>query len=112
VSSTKFIRRDLNRYRKIYPYIRKSPHYAYYSDKEAIIEVGEIDFTNSSAGSYTFKETYSSVPIISAISYDSLGNNIADVNVFVTSLSTTAVTIETSQNFTGKVHFQAIWIGT
>ena len=43
MSSTKFIRRDLNRYRKIYPYIRKSPHYAYYSDKEAIIEVGKQD---------------------------------------------------------------------
>ena len=109
---TKFKKRDLQRYRKIYPYIRRQPRYVIESDKEALIEVGEVSFTNTNSGSYIFNEYFQSVPYISAISYDSEGNSSADVNVFVKSISTTEVVFESSQAFTGKVQFQAIWIAS
>jgi len=108
---TKFKRRDLNRYRKVYPYLRKRPVLTYISDKEFIIETGEISFTNTDSGTYTFTEVYTSAPTVTAISYDSENNNTANVNVFVDSVSTTSVTIKTSQTFTGKITFQAIMIG-
>jgi len=107
---TKFKKRDLQRYRKIYPYIRRQPRYVLESEKEALIEVGAIVFDNVSSGTHTFNEFFQSVPYISGISYDSASNNTADVNIFVTSISQTEVTFESSQAFTGKVHFQAIWV--
>tara|TARA_Y100000310_G_scaffold76637_1_gene73136 strand:- start:1243 stop:1581 length:339 start_codon:yes stop_codon:yes gene_type:complete len=107
---TKLKKRDLQRYRKIYPYIRRQPKYAFLSDKQAQMEVGSIPFTNASSGTYIFKEYFQSVPYISAISYDSEVNGSADVNIFVKSISTTQVVIEASQQFTGKVHFHAIWV--
>jgi len=112
VPSTKFKKRDLNRFRKIYPYIRRAPRFVYTSDKEAIIEVGEVLFSNTSSKEYEFKETYSSIPMITAISYDSESNDTADVNVFISSLSTTSVTFETSQAFTGTIHFHAVWVAS
>jgi hypothetical protein len=112
VPSTKFKKRDLNRFRKIYPYIRRSPRYVYTSDKEAVIEVGEVPFSAASSGEYRFTESFSSIPMITAISYDSESNDTADVNVFISSLSTTSVTFETSQAFTGKIHFHAVWVAS
>ena len=108
--STKFKKRDLNRYRKIYPYVRKQPKFAQVSDKKVVIEIGELVYTNSASETYTFVETYSSEPVVGAISYDSEGNNSANVNVYISTLTTTSVTIKTSQNFTGKIHFQIIWV--
>ena len=70
--------------------------------------VGEVTFTNTSGPvTYTYPSSTSflAVPIVTAISYDSEGNNSANVNVFITSLTTTAVQFESSAPFTGKVHF-------
>lgn len=103
-----FKRRDKNRFRKIYPYIRKAPVYEYCSNKEVEIEVGEISYSNSNTGTHTFTSTFLTVPTITAISYDSESNSTANVNVYIRSVSTTAVIIETSAPFTGKVHFHAI----
>jgi len=110
VASTKFVKRDLNRYRRIYPYIRRAPHWALISDKEAMIEVGAIDFNNAHQGSYTFLESFPGIPMLTGISYDSETNLSADVNVFITALSSTSVTFETSNDFTGQVHFHAVWV--
>ncbi len=81
------------------------------SDSEFTIEVSELTYTNSSTATHIFSQTFTSVPTITAISVDSSSNNTANVNVFVTAVSTTSVTIETSQTFTGKVHFHAILVG-
>ncbi len=109
-SGTKFKRRDLQRWRKIYPYVRRQPRYVLESEKEVTMEVGEISFANTSAGSHVFNEYFKSVPTISGLSVEIPGNTSADVNVFVKQVSTTELKIETSQAFTGKVHFHAIWI--
>lgn len=110
MASTKFTKRNLQRFRKVYPYIRREPRNIYCSDKEAVIEVGSITFTNTNSGTYIFQENFPSVPTISAISVDSSSNNQANVNVFVTSVSTSEITIEVSQNFTGTVDFHALWV--
>lgn len=103
-----FKRRDKNRFRKVYPYIRKAPVYEYCGPADLEVEVGEISYTNSNTGSYTFTSTFLSVPMITAVSYDSESNSTANVNVYIDSVSTTSVTIKTSAPFTGKVHFHAI----
>ncbi len=110
MASTKFKKRDLNRYRKIYPYLRRKPVWSYCADKEVIIEVGSITFTNSNSESHTFSENFSEAPTVTAIAYDSEGNSSADVNVFITSVSKTQVTIGVSNNFTGTVEFHAIMV--
>lgn len=110
MASTKFKKRDLNRYRKIYPYIRREPRFVTVSENDVLIEIGEITFTDSSTGTYTFTETFASAPVVTAITYDSEGNDSANVNAFISSLTTASVTIDTSQNFTGKIQFHAIWI--
>ncbi len=103
-----FKKRDLNRFRKVYPYIRKQPVYEYCSHVPMDIEVGEITFTATDTGSHTFSLSFTTIPTITAISYDSTGGGGADVNIYVHSLSTTSVTFKSSAPFTGKVHFQAI----
>ena len=112
MASTKFKKRDLNRYRKIYPYLRRQPKWTYCSDKESLIEIGSVTFSNVSSGSHTFSETFSSVPAITVVAYDIHGNSTADVNVFLTTITTTGFTVESSQAFTGEVEFHAIWIGS
>ena len=105
-----FKKRDKNRFRKVYPYVRKQPVYEYCSGVPVEIEVGEIVFTNTDTGTYTFESAFESVPNITAISYDSESNSTANVNVYIHSVTTTTVTIKTSAQFTGKVHFHAIRI--
>lgn len=103
-----FTKKDKNRYRKIYRYIRRKPVMQYCSDGDFELIVGEVTFTNTSGPvTYTYPSSTSfiAVPIVTAISYDSEGNNSANVNVFITSLTTTAVQFESSAPFTGKVHF-------
>ena len=108
--STKTGRRNLNRFRKVYPYIRRSPKYVLMTDKQTIIEVAKLSFSNQNSVTYSFKESFPSIPYVTVSSVDSFGNDSADVNVFITSLSTATVTVETSQAFTGTVHLQAMWV--
>ena len=99
--------RDNNRFRKIYRYIRRKPSLTE-DASNVIVESTKITFTNTSSGSHTFTKTFTSAPYVTATAYDSAGNESANVNVFITAVSTTAVTIETSAPFTGEVHIHAI----
>ena len=105
-----FSKKDRNRHRKIYNYLRRKPSYEYCTNSDFQLIVSSLTFSNSSAETFFFPSTvsYSNIPIVTAVSYDSLSNNSADVNVFITSLTTTSVTIETSAPFNGEVHFQVI----
>ena len=101
--------RDKQRFRKVYPFIRKKPVLETIGAGDtATIEVGAITFTNESTVTHAFTTTFSSAPIINVVSVDSESNNTANVNVFITSVSTTQVVVETSQTFTGTVHYHAI----
>jgi|TARA_R110001583_G_scaffold39145_1_gene125737 hypothetical protein len=112
MAGTKSKQKNINRFRMTYPYIRRRPRYELTLDKEVTLEVGEITFTNASSGTHAFTQVFTSAPTITAISVDSESNDIANVNIFVSSVSTTNVVIESSQAFTGKVHFHAIVVAT
>ena len=92
---------DLNRYKKVYPLIRTKPVYDELNMLgQGASEVAILEFSDSHEETYTFSETYTQIPVIAATPADE------NVNVFITSLNTTTVTIEASSNFTGKVHIQ------
>jgi len=103
-----FTRKDKNRFRKVYRYIRKKPVYEYCSDSAFGMIAGYLDFQNSDGPeTYTFPSTISflNVPVITVTSVDSLSNDEANVNAFVTSITTTAAQLSVSAAFTGRVHF-------
>ena len=111
--ATKFKKRDRNRFRKVYPYLRVRPSNTYCADKEVIIEVGSVAFSNSNGPiTYTFTENFTVAPYVTATSVDSESNDTANINVFIDSVSTTEMQISTSQDFTGAVHFHAIMVGS
>ena len=111
--STKTKKRNRNRFRKVYPFLRFKPVNEYVLDKPTTIEVGEVAFSNTSGPvTFTYCDTYNSVPVITAIAVDSSSNNTANVNIFISAITTTQVTFKSSQAFTGKVHFQIIHIET
>lgn len=90
MSSTTFTKRDLNRYSKAYPYLRKEPKYVYTSTETFAIENGIAEFNGSSFATYTFENTYTSVPTVVATPLDD------SFSVFITSISLTSVTITAS----------------
>ena len=109
MAGTTFKRKNKNRYRKNYPYIRKRPVYEYASDKELIIEAGEVTFTSTSGPvAYNFTQTFRDTPSVVAISVDSESNNMSNVNIFIKTVNSITVQFESSEPFTGKVHFHAI----
>jgi len=114
MAGASFKKRDQNRFKKVYPYIRKKPQNTLITGtgvSEVVIESNFVSFDDESGPvSHTFIETYSSAPIVTAIAVDSESNNEADVNIFIKSVSTTTVSFESSAAFTGRVHFQAILI--
>ena len=117
-----FSRRDKNRYRKVYRYLRKKPKYEFVSDGGLTIVVGEAVFASGSGDNQTptsgpivvtFADcdpsaVFLTVPVVTAIAVDAYNNDTADVNVFVTAVTTTTATFETSAPFHGTVHFQII----
>jgi len=107
--STKFKKRNLNRYRKIYPYLTREPRNHYCADREVIVEVASVNFSNSSSEEYIFKENFPEIPYIGAISVDTdVGD--ANVNVFISGLSKVQLTIETSAPLSGLVHLHIIYV--
>jgi hypothetical protein len=99
--------KDLNRLRKIYPLLRQKPVYGKFLSLEEIqeqsgidVEVNIINFNNEFQKTYEFQGTYSEIPIIALTPEEE------NVNVFITSLTNSSVVIESSSDFTGKVHIQ------
>jgi hypothetical protein len=98
---------DSNRQRKNYPLLRVKPVYKKcllldeFEEQSGIaVEVAIVDFDNSYQETYEFRNTYSEIPVIGLSAEDE------NVNVFITSLTNESLTIESSNNFTGKVHLQ------
>jgi hypothetical protein len=97
------LRKNQNRFRKVYPGIRKPAVY----ESLAQIEGGEISLINASTGTYTFKKIFGAAPSVTATVYDAEGTA-GNVNVIITTVSSTSVTIATSEAITGKIHIQII----
>ena len=104
----KFHKRDRNRYRKVYRYIRKKPSFEYCSAAPFEMMSGYVTFTNEDGPkTYTFPSevSLSVVPIGIVTSVDHLGNDQADVNAYITLISTTEMRVSVSAPFSGRVHF-------
>lgn len=104
----KFTRKDKNRYRKVYRFIRKKPVFEFCSNSEFEMIAGHVDFTNSDGPvTFTFPPeiSFKNVPVVTVTSVDSESNNQANVNAFVTSIDISQVQISVSAAFTGRVHF-------
>ncbi|WP_438964728.1 hypothetical protein [Winogradskyella sp.] len=90
---------DANRIRYVYPLLRKVPRYGEIASGGAsTVEVAKISFNNEEQKSYTFTKDYTSIPICVISPEDE------NVNVFITSLTTTIIQISSSAPFTGFVH--------
>ena len=103
-----FKRRDKNRFRKVYRYIRKKPVYEFCSPHEFEMIAGYVDFVETDGPvTYTYPPSviFSTAPIAIVTSVDSLSNNQANVNAFVSSISTSNLKISVSDKFSGRVHF-------
>ena len=103
-----FTKKDANRLRKVYRYIRKKPKFIFTCNDDFKLIVGTVTFSETSGPvtfTYPSNVSYINVPVVTAISHDSESNSQADVNIFITSITTTAVQFESSAPFTGKVHF-------
>ena len=85
-----------------------------FKDQNGAIVTGEVDFINTSGPvslTYTSIDheiVFQNTPSITAISVDDLSNDTANVNIFITAITTTSVTFESSAPFTGKVNFQIV----
>ena len=97
--------RDKNRFRKVYPFIRRKPHYI--PEGDVIYESGAKDVSSDEV-TITFTTTFTTIPYVTATAFDSSSNNQANVNAYIKTVSTSAVTIGFSAAFTGKVHYNAI----
>lgn len=82
--------RDLNRFKKVYPYVRAAPRYVYMTDTSFNMETAVLDFNGLDEITYTFVNTYSVAPTVIATALNE------SINVFVKSLTTTQVTIGAS----------------
>lgn len=100
---------DLNRQKKIYPYIRRKPVYGRMDIEENIedgiiaeIETAEINWANSDTHTYTFTTTFSSIPKVVAISKDD------NINVYIESVTLLDVTIRSSAPSNSYAYIHAI----
>ena len=104
----KFHKKDKNRYRKVYRYIRKKPHYEYCTGAPFEMISGYISFTaEDGPKTYTFppEVVFTKRPIAVITSVDHFGNDEADVNAYVALISTSLLKVSVSAPFTGRVHF-------
>ena len=98
---------DANRIRYTYPLLRRVPVYGKIGSISggsgggtSNVEVAIIEFNDSETGTYTFKDStiYTSIPVCVISPEDE------NVNIFITSLTTAAISVGSSAPFTGKVH--------
>jgi hypothetical protein len=107
---TTFRRRDGQRFRKVYPRVRKTPRFFTISDSTMAVESNKVSMANATSGTYTFDTVYVSVPTVQ-LTAETSSDDQGMVNVFITALTTTTVTWETSAPFTGTIHIQIFNIG-
>ena len=104
---------DRNRYAKRYPLIRAPKRYVYQGEEYMALEVGSIYFDDSDTGSLQFEAQFTDANYTLAIAARDGGDSGgANVNVYISSRSTSSVTVQASGNFTGWVDVFAIRVGT
>ena len=61
---TTFNRRDAQRFRKVYPRIRKTPRYFTISDQAMSVESTKVQLTNETQGEFVFQLEYETIPTV------------------------------------------------
>lgn len=107
---TTFRRRDGQRFRKVYPRIRKTPKYFTISDESMVVESAKVTMANETTKTFSFQTEYNTIPTVQ-ISAETSDDAQGMVNIFITSLDLKTITWETSAPFTGTIHIQVIKIG-
>lgn len=110
MAHTRFTKRDRNRYKKIYPFVKRTPRWEYASPVDFQMEVGEVDFEGETYLSFTFAEAFpappENPPIITATSLDPEHA----VNVTIFNVSHKGADVSVTNPYYGKVVWHAIWI--
>lgn len=92
---------DSTRFKKVYPLKRTKPKFREFIQTGGVgVETVILNYNNSFEETYFFTNPYTEIPTVAATPEDE------NVNVFITTLSTNSVTIQSSAPFTGKVHVQ------
>tara|TARA_B100000131_G_C18114487_1_gene610788 strand:+ start:2331 stop:2654 length:324 start_codon:yes stop_codon:yes gene_type:complete len=104
------LRKNQNRFRKVYPGIRKKAVF----DTAAQIEAGKIIISGTNTGEYTFKKVFPSVPSVTVSIYDngSPTTQSASVSIVIYDLTTTGFKVKCSDDITAEVFIQAIEVTT
>jgi len=95
-------RYDANRRRKTYPFIRRVPVYAQDGGGQVTYEAASVSFSATDEVTHNFTTVFTSAPKVTATAKND------NVNVYISSVSTTSVTINASAAFTGTVEIHAI----
>ena len=110
MSYTKFTKRDRNRFKKIYPFVKRTPRWAYWSPVNFQMEIGEVEFEGETYKSFSFDEPFpappENPPIITVTSLDPQ----EAINASVFNISHTGADISVTNPYYGKVMWHAIWI--
>jgi hypothetical protein len=88
---------DLQRYKKIYPFLRQQPKILYLTETEdtlarATIETATVSFGGSDIINYTFTKDFTTTPLVTVTPIGTASN----FNVYIQSVSITGVVIKAS----------------
>ena len=100
------VRRNINRFRKVYPGIIKTPRYE--TDFKGVIETKILTIDNKDSIIFTYASNYITTPAVVASPLQTSSSTSADVNVFITAISSTSVTFGFSATFSGKLNIHII----
>ena len=110
MGATTFKKIDRQRYKKLYPALRKTPRMATISDKSILLESNSIAFSESSGitgGTYTFECTYESIPTVTHGVTSTSGDMVI---ARIIELTTTRVVFEVTAAFDGSIDVQILQV--
>lgn len=107
---TKFTKKDRNRYKKVYPFVKRTPQWAYMSNANFQMEVGKVEFEGETILSVKFASSFpkppDNPPVVTATSLDPQ----QAINVTAFNISNVGFDVSVSNSFYGNVMWHAIWI--
>ena len=127
MGSTSFKNRDLNRWKKTYPFVKRTPRWAYFSDLGFQMEVGVVNFTfddDPPTKTYIFDCPYppppAFPPVVTAVAVNATYDDATglwtqtapqpNVNVPVFNTCHTQCELHLSNTFHGSVMLHVMWI--
>lgn len=94
-----------NQRRKVYPRLRKRPVYEQCGGGGVDVETTILTFAGESDVTYTFAKSYPTYhPVVTVVAAGTDNN----INLFISNITTTTVTISASTAFHGTAHLVAV----